>query len=371
MKYDSIIVGGGIIGLSIGWRASQFGLSVLILDRSDPPEAASSVAAGMLAPVTEATFGEDALLQLNLESARRWKGFAEELSFAAGINLAGHQHGILHTALDRDQAEVLSRLHEYQQELGLEVEWLSSMACRRLEPALHPSTRAGILARGDWAVDPRSVLEALRAVLKASGATVRHGIEVAGVTGGAQPSVELATGEVLQTDAVVVAAGPWSGRVPGVPGDVAKAIRPVKGQIIRLRPAAAMPAPITHVVRSEEVYLVPRPGGEVVVGATTEEKGFDTAPTAGGIFELLRAAGELVPGIREMELGEVGAGLRPATPDNAPLLGLVEPGMAIATGHYRNGVLLAPVTADGIAELLAKGELPPELVPFDPRRFAP
>jgi glycine oxidase len=369
VNYDSIIVGGGIIGLSIGWRASQLGLSVLILDRSDPPDAASTVAAGMLAPVTETTFGEDALLRLNLEGARRWKAFAEELSFAAGVNLAAHRRGILHTALDRDQSEALSRLYEYQQELGLEVEWLSSMACRRLEPSLHPSTRAGILAGGDWAVDPRAVLDALRTVLRAAGASVRHGAEVTRVEGGDRPSVTLAGGDRLETGTVVVAAGPWSGRVPGVPAGIAKAIRPVKGQILRLKPSADLPAPITHVVRSEDVYLVPRPGGEVVVGATVEEKGFDTAPTAGGIFELLRAADELVPGIREMEVGEVGAGLRPATPDNAPLLGVIEPGLAIATGHYRNGVLLAPVTADGIAELLAKGELPPELAPFDPYRF--
>lgn len=370
MNYDSVIVGGGIIGLSIGWRASQLGLSVLILDRSDPPDAASTVAAGMLAPVTETTFGEDALLQLNLEGARRWKGFAEELSFAAGVNLADHRRGILHTALHRDQSEALSRLYEYQQELGLEVEWLSSMACRRLEPALHPSTRAGVLAGGDWAVNPRAVLDALRTVLEAAGASIRHGAEVAQVTGGAHPSMTLADGDRLEAGNVVVAAGPWSGRVPGVPEGIAGAIRPVKGQILRLKPSAALRAPITHVVRSEDVYLVPRPGGEVVVGATVEEKGFDTAPTAGGIFELLRAADELVPGIREMEIAEIGAGLRPATPDNAPLLGLIEPGIAIATGHYRNGVLLAPVTADGIAELLAKGELPPELAPFDPYRFA-
>lgn len=369
MKYDSIIVGGGIIGLSIAWRASQLGLEVLVLDRGDPPNAASTVAAGMLAPVTETTFGEDALLQLNLESARRWKGFAEELSLTSGINLADHRHGILHTALDRDQSEALSRLFQHQQELGLEVEWLSSMACRRLEPALHPSTRAGILARSDWAVDPRSVLEALTTVLRAAGATVRHGAEVAEVAGGASPFVRLDSGQTLEAGSVVVAAGPWSGRIPGVPAEIGKAVRPVKGQILRLRAAAPLPAPIGRVVRSEEVYLVPRPTGEVVVGATVEEKGFDTAPTAGGVFELLRAADDLVPGIREMQLVEVSAGLRPGTPDNAPLMGPAQPGLVIATGHYRNGVLLAPVTADGIAELLAKGDLPAELAGFDPRRF--
>jgi glycine oxidase len=370
VKYDSIIIGGGIIGLSIGWRASQLGLAVLVLDRDDPPQAASTVAAGMLAPVTETTFGEQALLQLNLESARRWKGFAEELSMASGVNLAGHRRGILHTALDRDQSEALSRLFEHQQELGLEVEWLSSMACRRLEPGLHPSTRAGILARADWAVDPRSVLEALRQVLRAAGGEVRHGREVSEVISGPEPGVRLESGEILQADNVVVAAGPWSGRIVGIPKHVAAAIRPVKGQILRLRPTDTSPVPLKHIVRSEDVYLVPRPDGEVVAGATVEEKGFDAAPTAGGVFELLRAAGELLPGIREMELVEVGVGLRPGTPDNAPLLGSIGPGLVIATGHYRNGVLLAPVTADGIAELLAKGELPSELAGFDPWRFA-
>ena len=369
MRYDSIIVGGGIIGLSIGWRASQLGLSVLILEKGDPPDAASAAAAGMLAPVTETTFGEDALLQLNLESARRWKGFAEELSFAGGINLADHRRGILHIALDRDQSESLSRLFEYQQELGLQVQWLSSMACRRLEPALHPSTRAGILAQDDWAVDPRSVLDALRTVLRSAGATLRHGAVVTKVKSGPSPSVHLDTGETIEAGSVVIAAGPWSGQIPGIPSRISRAVRPVKGQILRLRPAAPLPPPITQILRTEEVYLVPRPGGEIVAGATVEEKGFDTAATAGGVFELLRAAGELVPGIREMELVEVKAGLRPGTPDNAPLLGAVEPGLVMATGHFRNGVLLAPVTADGIAELLAKGDLPAELAGFDPRRF--
>lgn len=369
VRYDSIIVGAGIIGLSIGWRASQLGMSVLVLDRSDPPDGASTVAAGMLAPVTEATFGEDALLRLNLESAGRWPGFAEELSICTGVQLGGHEPGILHLALDRDQSEALHRLFDYQRSLGLNAEWLSSSACRRLEPGLHPSTRGGILAHSDSAVDPRKVVDALRAALKAAGGELRLGDEVAEVAGGSNPEARLATGETIQARTVVVAAGSWSGRLPGIPSYVGKAIRPVKGQILRLRQTASLPVPVTHVLRTEEVYLVPRPGGEVVVGATVEEKGFDPAPTAGGVFELLRAAGELLPGSREMELVEVTAGLRPGTPDNAPLLGTVAPGVVVATGHYRNGVLLAPVTADGIAGLLAKGDLPDELAGFAPDRF--
>lgn len=371
MTYDCIIVGGGIVGLSIGWRATQLGLSVLVLDRGTADagaEAASMVAAGMLAPVTETTYGEEELLRLNLESAKRWPAFAEELSFASGMVLNDHEKGILSVALDRDQGEALHRLFDHQLGLGLEVEWLSSMACRRLEPGLHPSTRSGILARGDAAVDPRRIVEALRYVLRAAGAEVRHGSEVTQVRHGPGPGVVLAGGEQLSAGAVVVAAGAWSGRIAGLPEHLSRAVRPVKGQILRLRPSPTEP-PLRLVLRTEEVYLVPRPGGEVVVGATVEEKGFDSSPTAGGVYELLRAAAELLPGIREMEVSEVGAGLRPGTPDNGPVLGTLAPGVVVATGHYRNGILLAPVTADGIAELLAKGELPEELAAFGPGRF--
>lgn len=323
----------------------------------------------MLAPVTETTFGEDDLLRLNLESAHRWPAFAEELSLCTGMHLADHQRGILHLALDRDQAEALRRLYDYQLELGLPVEWLSSLACRRLEPGLHPSTRAGIYARSDAALDPRRVVEALRLALSAAGGELRHGAEVAEVAAGADPWVRLAGGEVVKAGTIVLAAGAWSAGIRGVPSYLKRAVRPVKGQILRLRPAQAQPLPIGRVLRTEEVYLVPRPTGEVVVGATVEEKGFDTAPTAGGVFELLRSASELLPGIREMELIEVGAGLRPGTPDNGPLLGPAAPNLVVATGHYRNGILLAPITADGIAELLAKGDMAAELAGFDPARF--
>lgn len=367
--YDSIIVGGGIIGLGIAWRASQLGQSVLVLDRADPPSGASSVAAGMLAPVTETTFGEDALLRLNLEGARRWPGFAAELAEISGVALSGHEPGILHVALDRDQGESLRRLYDHQQEMGLDVEWLTSSQVRRLEPGLHSSTRAAIHARQDWAVDPRQVMEALRIALKAAGGAVRHGAEVDAVITGPDPSVHLTTGETLHAGQLVLAAGPWSGRIPGVPDAIAKALRPVKGQILRLRRRPAQPQALQHTVRSDDAYLVPRPGGEVVLGATVEEQGFDTTPTAGGVFELLRAGDELLPGIREMELVEVSAGLRPGTPDNGPLLGMADTGLLVATGHYRNGVLLTPVTADGIAELLVKGKLPSELDGFGPGRF--
>lgn len=370
MRYDCVIVGGGIIGLSIGWRAAQLGVGTLVLDRSDPPAGASWVAAGMLAPVTETTFGEEALLRLNLESARRWRGFGEELEAASGIGLGAPDQGLLHVAVDSDQVDALRRLFAYQHDLGLAAQWLSGTRCREMEPGLHPSTRAGILAPGDGAVDPRRVVAGLTRALGAGGGRVRYGCPVTEVIPGEAPEVVLEGGERLQTGTIVLAAGSWTGQLPGVPDAVARAIRPVKGQILRLRPRRNHPVPINRVVRSEDAYLVPRPDGEVVLGATVEEQGFDTSPTAGGVFELLRSGDELVPGIREMELAEVGVGLRPGTPDNAPLLGPAGPGLVAATGHHRNGILLAPVTADGIAALLAKGELPTELAGFHPARFA-
>lgn len=370
MSYDTIIVGGGITGLGIGWRAGRLGLRVLVLERDDRPSGASAVAAGMLAPVTEATFGEEALLALNLASARLWPGFLKDLAADSGMQPSLLPGGTLHLAMDGDQAAQVQRLYEYQHGLGLQVQRLSSSACREIEPALHPWTRAGILAPGDRAVDPRLITRALTPALKAAGGSIRSGVAVEAVHTGDSPGVTLADGTDLSAKSVVLAAGCWSGQIDGVPAEVASALRPVKGQILRLRHLPGQPRLFTHVLRTEEVYMVPRADGEVIVGASVEEKGFDTTPTAGAVLELLRSAERVVPGIRELELAEVNVGLRPGSRDNAPVLGAAAPGLIVATGHYRNGILLAPITAEGTASLLAKEELPPEFKPFQPGRFA-
>lgn len=371
--YDAIIIGAGAIGLGIGWRASQLGLSVLVVDRAAAGRGASWVAAGMLAPITEANFGEDDLLRLNLESARRYPGFLDELSDASGRPVATTTRGTLSVALDRDQMEALDRLWAFRRSMGLPVERLGGSACRALEPALHPSVRGGVLAAADQAVDPRDLTAALVGAVETSGGEVRTGAEVVEVllSDGRVAGVRTANEERISSPLVVLAAGCWSGQVRGVPERIARSIRPVKGQVLRLRSRGPYRTPIEHIVRSEEVYLVPRSSGEVVVGATEEEQGFDTSLTAGGVLELLRAANECVPGIRELELAEAAAGLRPGSPDNAPLLGRCSvEGLVLACGHHRNGILLAPVTADAIAQLLVKGEAPPEIAPFDPERFA-
>jgi glycine oxidase len=370
---ETIVVGGGAIGLGIAWRLAQRGSDVLVLDRAEPGSGASYHAAGMLAPITEATFGEDALLRLNLASAAAYPAFLRDLTAATGRSLQSGAPGTLFVALDRDQLEALERLYDFQRGLGLAVEWLRGSRCRELEPALHPAVRAGIGAV-EKEVDPR-------ALTAAAGGRVRSGAEAAGLlwTGDRITGVVLATGEEIAAPSVVLAAGCWSGGIAGVPKEVADAVRPVKGQILRLRPRPGEALPIRHLLRTEEVYLVPRSsparGDEIVVGATVEEQGFDTSLTGGGVYELLRAAIDVVPGVREMELAEASAGLRPGSRDNAPLLGALSEGgeaagLVVATGHYRNGILLTPVTADAIASVVCEGVVPEAIAPFRPDRFA-
>jgi glycine oxidase len=322
------VIGGGVIGLASAWRLAQRGLDVTVFDPA-PGSGASHVAAGMLAPVTEVTFGEEEVLQLNLESARRYPSFVAELEAATGRPTGYHPFGTLVVARDNDDLAALERLAAFQRELGLEVTKLRAGICRELEPGLAPGVRGGLLVAGDHQVDPRALVVALMA-----------GCEQLGVRFVAERRSDAATDDA---DVVVVAAGCWSGDIAGV--DLP--IRPVKGQLLRLRGKAG----VERNIRGVEVYIVPRPEGEVVVGATAEERGFDTTVTAGAVHELLRAAVELVPDVAELELVEASAGLRPTTPDNRPIIER-RGDVVVATGHYRNGVLLAPLTADLVVELV-------------------
>lgn len=334
-----VVIGAGVIGLACAWRIAQRGLDVLVLERDAPGAGASGVAAGMLAPVTEAEFGEDALLRLNLASAALWPAFAAELAERSGRDTGYSESGALTVAADRDDAEELRRLHAFQQSVGLDVRWLGGRACREIEPRLSPRVPGGILSPQDHQVEPRSLVRALREALLSAGGEIRTGVEV----------------ESADARYVVRAAGCWSGAP----------VRPVKGQILRLRggPLAE------RLIRTPRCYVVNRPDGEVVIGATVEERGFDTAVTADGVFRLLEAAREVLPDVGELELLEAAARLRPGTPDNAPIVGERD-GEIWATGHYRNGMLLAPITAQAVAALVV-GEPPPEAIePFGPGRFA-
>ncbi len=367
--YDAVIIGAGLVGLASAWRAAQRGLSVLLLERGRVAAGATGVAAGMLAPVTEADFGEEELLRLNLTARERWPGFAAELEERTGASCGYRESGALIVAADRDDAEELQRLHRFQRSLGLDADWLPPQRCRTLEPGLSPHVSGGIAAPQDGHVDPRAASSAVCTAFQQSGGEILCGVAAEALErdGDGVSGVRIRSGTV-RTRKVVVAAGAWS--APLAPEGAAPPVRPVKGQILELRVRQGFPEPVQRIVRSPRCYLFSRGDGRVVLGATVEEQGFDTAVTAGGVHRLLEAAWEVLPEVEELEFVGARAGLRPGSPDNAPLIGEGEiEGLAWATGHYRNGVLLAPLTGDAVAELLAEGSLPEPLAHFSPARF--
>jgi glycine oxidase len=373
-RHDAIVVGAGIVGLACAWRAAQRGLRVLVLDREGPAAGASGVAAGMLAPVTESDFGEEPLLRLNLAAADAWPGFDAELRSAGGADTGYTRPGALVVAVDRDDAEELRRLLRFRHSLGLDAEWLPGGEARALEPGLTPRAPGAVLAPGEAHVEPVGAIAALVVALEREGGEVRGGVEVSALLtdGDRVVGVETAGGERLQAEHVVLAAGAWSGLVAGLPADARPPVRPVKGQILTLRRAPGAPALAERLVRTPRCYVVPRADGRVVVGATVEERGFDARPTAEAVFRLLEAAREVLPDVDELEWIDARAGLRPGSPDNAPLVGPgALDGLVWATGHHRNGVLLAPLTAEAVAAVLAGSALPEPMRPFSPSRFAP
>jgi glycine oxidase len=335
-RYDAVFVGGGIIGLASAWRAAQRGLRVCVVEREGAAgRGATAAAAGVLAPDPE-TPGFTALAR---RSAGMWPAFADELRESTAIDAGYTRCGSLVLAFDDTRHEGA---------------WLDAHELRALEPGVAEDCRGAVLLEEDAQVDPRRVVDALCALLAGAVRTDTDVVEV-------DPSgVVLADGSRLEAESVVLTAGAWTAprlakRLP---------IVPVKGQTLRLQG----PLPATRILRSEHVYVVPRATGETVIGATIEDAGFDTTATDEATELLLRQAIRAVPAVAELELVEAIASLRPATPDDGPLIGEWE-GLLVAGGHYRNGILLAPVTAEAVAALLIGEEPPPEAEPFDPRRF--
>jgi glycine oxidase len=371
---DVVVAGGGVIGAAIAWRAAAAGLGVVLVD-PDHGDAASNVAAGMLAPVSESLFGEDALLRVNLLAVTRFGQFAAELEGLTGHDIGLRREGTLAVAYDHGDLAALTRLTAFRRSAGLSAEELDSRACRQLEPFLTPDVHGGVLFSGDWSVDNRRYAAALRAAMTAAKVQIiRDRVTQARVRDGRVRGVRLAGGQDIDSAMVVVAAGCWSGAITGLPGPLRSAVRPVKGQLLRLRHPAGIPPVIRHTLRATvhgtDVYLVPRADGEVIVGATSEERGPDRTVTAGAVHDLLRDAMSVLPVTSELILAETCAGLRPGTPDNGPIVGGCGiDGLLLATGHYRNGILLSPVTADAIVAWLTGARPAPEWEPFTPERF--
>ncbi|WP_158882147.1 glycine oxidase ThiO [Amycolatopsis anabasis] len=357
------VIGGGVIGLSVAWRAAAAGHRVSLVDPA-PGRGASWVAGGMLAPVTEAWPGEEAALGLGEESLRRWPAFAAALAGDGGDPGLSEQ-GTVVAALDRADAEQLDVLASYLCSVGREVKQISGRELRHVEPGLSGSVRSGLMVPGDLAVDNRKLLRSLYAAAK------RRGVEFLEET-----AREIGAGRVvigstaLSFDSVVIAAG---ARSAGLHPALSGAVRPLKGEILRLHTRRGSLPPPEHTVRAvvegRPIYLVPRAGGEVVLGATQYEAGFDETVTARGVRELLEGAERVFPSIAEYELTETTAGLRAASVDNLPFLGELEAGVIAATGHHRNGLLLAPVTADAVLALLSGAAPPAHAEAADPGRL--
>ncbi|HXY26670.1 MAG TPA: glycine oxidase ThiO [Acidimicrobiales bacterium] len=366
------VVGGGVIGLACAWELSRDGHAVTVVAPAAGRDGAGWVAAGMLAPVTEAQFGESALTALLLEGAGRWPAFAAELEAATGHDVGYDTSGTLAVAFDASDRASLDDLLAYQHSLGLAAHRRSATECRQLVPALSPALRSGIEVPGDHQVDNRALLGALMAACLAGGVVFRQGTVRAVERG---PALRLDDGTALGAEVVVVAAGTGLPSVEGLAHAGLPPVRPVKGHILRLGPAdASVTGPgrllertVRGLVRGRSVYLVPRRDGSVVVGATVEERGRDDAVRAGAVHELLCDARAVVPGLDELELCEAAVGMRPATPDNTPCIGWSAlEGVLAAVGHYRSGILLAPLTAGAVADLVAHRAVAPMLEALAP-----
>ena len=369
-EVDVAVVGGGIIGLGIAWEAIRRGHTVTVVD-PEPAAGATHAAAGMIAPASELHYREEHLLQLTLDSASRYPEFLSSQAWT-GIDPGYRKTGTVVLALDGADRQALADLQAVQARNSLMVEQVSLRQVRRSEPMIGPAATAAFLAPEDHQVDPRKLAAALLAAVSARGRVVTErasGLERSGdrVTG-----VVLENGSFLAARHTVIANGLAAADLGGLPCGLP--LRPVYGDILRLRVPAALHPLLTHtvrgLVRGHAVYLVPREDGTVVLGATMREDG-SSAVSAGGVYQLLRDAQQLIPAVAELELEEILCRARPGTPDNAPLLGEVAgtAGLIVATGFFRHGVLLTPAAAAVCVDLLEGKPGPPGMERYRPDRF--
>ena len=367
-----VVIGAGVIGLGIAWRLAARA-AVTVFDRGKAGAGASHAAAGMLAACAEAEPGEETLVALGRESQRRWPAFAEELERTTGVDVELRTEGTLVVALTADDQATIAHHLEFQRQLALPLEWLSAAATRAREPRLAGKIAGALFSPEDHQVDNRKLAHALRIAAEQAGVDIREHQPVKEfvVQGGQARGVVLDDGTSIPADIVVLAAGAWSRGIGGLPPDRRPPVRPIKGQMLALRMDPAAPL-LSHVLWAPGVYLVPRRDGRLIVGATVEEKGFDDTITAGGLLTLLEAAWRAIPAVEELPVDEIWVGHRPGSRDDAPILGPGPlAGLFYATGHHRNGILLAPVTADAMARLILDDVVEPAIKPFGLERFQP
>ncbi len=364
------IIGAGICGLSIGWKLARAGLAVTIFDQGQAGLGASWAAGGMLAPSIEAEPQEKSLLTLMLQAQQLWPQFAQDLLQETGIDLHLQQHGALYVARDRDDEQKLKFLHSLSKDYGLNPEWLSPFEARKLEPHLARNITAALFHPQDAHVDNRATVLALQsALIRAGGKIIENmKIESIAVHDNAIRSIHAAEQDIT-CDHVIIAAGAWSSLIKGLPENCIPPVRPVKGQMIALaHPASG--SLLERMAWSPDVYIVPQ-HNRLLIGASVEEMGFDTSLTAGAQMDLLQEAYRILPGIYDLPIIESWGGLRPTSRDDAPILGATDvKGLYLATGHHRNGIQLAPLTAQYFHDLLVKDQDTPAIQPFTIRRFA-
>ena len=364
---DVAIVGGGIMGCAVALRLAQRGLRVTVVERGIPGAEASSAAAGILGPQMEAE-GPGPLLELGLRSRALYPALAAELHDATGIDVGYSKSGVLAVALTEHEEEELAARRTWQTARGLRVEAFSGVALREIEPAISPEVRAAIRFVDDAQVSARDLTRAFSQAAAAAGARFLQGryVRRVVVAGGAATGVEL-DGEILPAAVVVVAAGSWSALVEGG-GVPAQVVRPARGQMVSIE---TRPPLFRHVVSVHgRGYLVPRRDGTILAGSTLEMAGFRKEVTVGGLAQILGLACALVPALADAPVTASWSNFRPYTEDHLPVLGHTSiPGLVLATGHYRNGILLAPITAWAIAELIASGQSSIDLTPFSVSRF--
>jgi len=369
--YDVVIVGGGIIGGSIAFDLARRNLRVVVLDRQEFMHEASWAAAGMLSPAPDCPAAIP-LVPLGRASLALYPKFVDAVKDASGLRTGFRTGGAIEVICHGEAERELSTLVALHHGLGLACEPLPLDEARKMEPAIGREARAAALLPDECSIEPRALSVAVQAAASSAGATLLSGVEVASLAhdGKKCAGVKTSSGEIYHAKEVVLAAGCWSSQIPGV--EPYAPTLPVRGQMAALRHSGA---PIRHVLRSERGYLVPR-GMEspqtVVVGSTIENAGYEKRITSGGIEKILSAANELAPELANAEITETWCGLRPGTPDQLPILGPVDvDGLVFATGHYRNGILLAPATAKLIGEWITERRVFLDWDPFSPLRFTP
>jgi len=367
--YDVVIVGGGIIGGSIAFELSQRKLRVALLDRQEFMREASWAAAGMISPAPDST-ADLPLVPLSLASLALYPKFIAAIEHASSVRTGYRADGTLQALCHGDAERELSTLVALHRGLGLACEPLSLDEALRIQPGLGRDVRAVAVLPEEASVRPRDLAAAVLAAAESSGATLISGTEVVSLArdGKRCTGVKSSAGDLFSAEHIVLAAGCWTSQLPGV-APYAPTI-PVRGQMIALRNHGK---PIQRVLRSERGYIVPRSRSipqSLVIGSTLESAGYEKRVTSGGIEHILAAVNEIVPGLAGAEIIETWCGLRPGTPDQLPILGPTDvEGLTIATGHYRNGILLAPVTARLIAEWITERKTSFPWDEFSPLRF--